>query len=58
MRRNAKEFDCVEMKNRIQAEMLAEYAARKDEYPSFVDFIKARADKSAWVRQARKKLRK
>ncbi len=36
-----KTFDCVEMKNRIQAEMLAEYEAHKVEYTSFVDFVKA-----------------
>ena len=29
------------MKNRIQAEMLAEYEARKGEFASFLDFINA-----------------
>jgi len=30
------------MKNRIQAERLAEYEARKHEFGSYVDFINAR----------------
>lgn len=37
-----KTFDCVEMKNRIQAERWAEYQARKDEFSSYLDFINAR----------------
>jgi len=51
-----KTFDCVEMKNRIQAEMLAEYDACKDKYASFVDFVKARAEQSEWVQRMRKKI--
>ena len=41
-----KTFDCVEMKNRIQAERYAEYLAHKDEYGTFLDFINARVEKS------------
>ena len=41
-----KVFDCVEMKNRIQAERLAEYEAKKGEFASYVDFINARAKDS------------
>ncbi len=56
MRRpRAKTFDCVEMKNRIQAEIFAEYEAQEDEFPSFSAFVKARTDKSEWVRQMREK---
>ena len=51
-----KTFDCVAMTNRIQAERMAEYEAHKDEYASNVDFIKARARRSDWVRQMRKKI--
>lgn len=51
-----KTFDCVEMKNRIQAEIYAEYESRKDEFPSFAAFVKARTDKSEWVCQVREKL--
>ena len=42
MMANGKTFDCVEMKNRIQAERLAEYESRKGEFASYVDFINAR----------------
>ena len=55
MSTKTKTFDCVEMKNRIQAEIFAEYEARKDEFPSFSAFVKARTDKSEWVRQMREK---
>ena len=46
MPRNTKTFDCVEMKNRIQAERLAEYEARKGEFASYIDFINARVKDS------------
>jgi hypothetical protein len=42
----AKTFDCVEMKNRIQAERLAEYESREGEFASYVDFINARVKDS------------
>lgn len=54
MNKTTKTFDCVEMKNQIQAEMYADYEANRDKYPSFVDYIKDQADKSSWVRQWRK----
>jgi len=46
MATKTKAFDCVEMKNRIQAKLLAEYEARKDEFNSYVDFVNARAKAS------------
>ena len=46
MATKAKTFDCVEMKNRIQAQRLAEYEAHKDEFPTFLDFINARVEES------------
>ena len=46
MSTKTKTFDCVEMKNRIQAERLAEYEARKDEFASYIDFINAREKES------------
>ena len=49
-------FDCVEMKNRIQAQVLAEYEGRKDEFASFAEFLKARNEENAWVRNARARL--
>ena len=42
MKAKRKEFDCVEMKNRIQAERWAEYQARKDEFSSYIGFVNAR----------------
>ena len=50
-------FDCIEMKNRIQANILAEYETRKDEFTSVIDFIEAKAKESAWVQRMRKKFR-
>lgn len=46
MKARPKTFDCVEMKNRIQAERLAEYETRKNEFSSYVDFINARVKDS------------
>jgi hypothetical protein len=46
MSTKTKTFDCVEMKNRIQAERLAEYESRKGEFASYVDFINARVKNS------------
>ena len=51
----AKKFDCVAMKDRIQARLLAEYQARKDEFPSYMAFIRATNDESEWVRRARER---
>ena len=42
MATKTKTFDCVEMKNRIQAQRLAEYEARKGEFDSYIDFVNAR----------------
>jgi hypothetical protein len=57
MKKKMKKFDCVEMKNQIQSEMLAEYEAHKNKYKSFADFVKTEASKSPWVRQMRSKLK-
>ena len=40
-------FDCVEMKNRIQAQRLAEFEARKGELQSCLYFV------NAWVGKGR-----
>ena len=50
-----KPLDCVEMKNRIQAERLAEYDARKDEFSSYVSFINARVKDSELANVVRQK---
>ena len=55
MATKAKTFDCVEMKNRIQAQRLAEYEAHKDEFDSYIDFVNARVKRSPlWKRSAEK----
>jgi hypothetical protein len=46
MLKKPKTFDCVEMKNRIQAELFAEYQSRKGEFASYQDFINAKVKDS------------
>ncbi|MCX6124709.1 MAG: hypothetical protein NTV34_08165 [Proteobacteria bacterium] len=46
-----KKFDCVEMKNEAQASLLREYEQRKSEFVDFGDFIKKKAQGSAWQRE-------
>lgn len=50
-------FDCVEMKNRVQAELMREYEARKSEFPSYESFIVATADQDPWIVTLREKIR-
>lgn len=50
-----KTFDCVEMKNRIQGERLAEYEACTEEFSSYLDFINARIQDSELLRIVREK---
>ena len=57
MATRTKSFDCVEMKDHIQAQLLAEYEASKDKCPSFVEFLRSRNDQNEWVRKARAKFR-
>ena len=45
-----KSFDCVDMKNRIQAELRREYEARKTEFASYADFINASVNESPEIR--------
>jgi hypothetical protein len=50
-----KTFDCVKMKRDIQEQLRAEYEARKQDYASYVDFLRAKAEESDWVRQLRRR---
>jgi hypothetical protein len=43
------------MKDRIQAERLAEYEARKDEFSSYIDFVNARVKDSELAEMVRQK---
>ena len=56
MTTKTKTFDCVEMKNEIQADLYAKYQARKDEFTSYADFLKK--TESDWSRQMREKFGK
>lgn len=58
MTTKTKTFDCVEMKNRIQAELYAEYQSRKGEFASYLDFINARSKDSELMKFLQKKLQK
>ena len=51
----AKTFDCVEMKRHIQEKLRAEYESRKKEFPSYFDFLQAKALESPWVRKVRQR---
>lgn len=53
-----KTFDCVDMKNRIQAERWAEYEAHKGEFASYVDFINARVKNSELMKTLQTKTSK
>lgn len=53
-----KKFDCVEMKNRIQQDLLREYERRKDEFSSYGDFIRRTVAESDEIRQWRTRMRK
>lgn len=52
-----KTFDCVEMKRRAQEKLLAEYEARRDEFPSLSAFLNAPADEPEWIKALRAKAR-
>ena len=56
MTTRTKTFDCVEMKRRIQKQLVDEYEAQKDKYSSFGSFIREKARDSAEVQALRKKL--
>ena len=55
MRAKTKTFDCVEMKNRIQAEIMAEFDSETSGSASFIEHIHARAAKSEFIRSLRKR---
>ena len=57
MTTNAKAFDCVAMKDDVQGRLLAEFEGRRQEFPTFVDFLRAKADESPWVRKMRRRSR-
>jgi len=54
--KKSKTFDCVEWKDHVQRELLAEYEARKGEFASYGEFIYATADESPEIRAWREKM--
>lgn len=53
----AKKFDCVEMKRKAQERLIQEYESRKNEFKSYPDFLRAKAQESEWVRKQRQRFR-
>lgn len=53
-----KTFDCVQMKNHIQKELMREYEARKAEFTSYADFLNATSNESEEIRIFRDKVAK
>jgi len=58
MTHKEKAFDCVEMKNRIQADLKKEYETRKAEFKSYVDFLNSTANESDEIRTFLEKVTK
>jgi hypothetical protein len=58
MNQKNKSFDCVDMKNKIQAELFSEYLKRKSEFPNYADFINATAATDPVIIKFRKGLLK
>ncbi len=56
--KNAKTFDCVEMKRRIQTDLMAEYESSKDKFSSFADFIHKTAASDFKIRAFQEKVSK
>ena len=46
-----KTFDCVEMKHAAQQKLRAEFESRRDEFPTYFAFLKAKATESKWQRE-------
>jgi hypothetical protein len=56
MATKTKAFDCVEMKRRIQRQLVDEYEAHKDQCSTLGSFIREKARNSAEVQAIRTKL--
>ena len=50
MTTDIKQFDCVEMKRRAQEKLQAEFAQRRAEFASYVDFLNAKSKESDMAR--------
>ncbi len=56
MAKKNKPFDCVEFKRRAQEEVRAEYEARKSEFSSYSEFLKASIAEDPWASAMLEKL--
>ncbi len=56
MKTKKKTLDCIQLKRRIQKELMDEYLARKDEFTSYADFIVKTADESEQIRAWRERI--
>jgi hypothetical protein len=57
MKTKEKTFDCVEMKDRIQRDLMKEFQARRSEFASYVDFINATANQNPAIRAWRETMK-
>ncbi len=48
-----KKFDCVAMKRKVQESLMAEYEARRDEFPTYGEFIRSIAKQSSFWKKFR-----
>ena len=55
MTTRTKTFDCVQMKRQIQADLLAQYKVRQDEFASYAEFLRAKAEESPWIQKMHKR---
>lgn len=58
MKAKSKNFDCVEMKNQAQVQLMREYESRKAEFDSYEDFILSTVDEDSEIAALRKKIKK
>ena len=49
MTNKKKLFDCVEIKQKAQQEIMQDYEARKGEFSSYSEYLKTRVKESDWA---------
>ncbi len=53
-----KTFDCVEMKHKVQKEIMLQWEARKHEFSSYEEFLQAGIKESDWGRRTWERIRR
>lgn len=51
MIKTCKKFDCVEFKCQSQIKLMQEFEKRKDEFISYMEFIKTKVREDKWSQQ-------